>query len=312
MEAECVKCDCVKSVYSRGKWPGMCKLCAEKQYLTDNPDAYARKLEYQNLYRRERRKNDPEYAARIREYDRVQDARQHGREVPGGPRVPAGGPCSDCGAPSVAKGKCERCYSRGLARERRIRFPEAARAASLEVTERARRNLEAIRGAKDAPCADCGRMFPSECMDFDHIAERGVKKFTLNSPGPRCLETVLAEIAKCDLVCACCHRVRTRKRRALTLPENANVPESVRRNLRVIQEAKSAPCTDCSERFPYECMDFDHITERGSKLFNLSNLGGRRLASVLAEIAKCDVVCVNCHRTRTRARAAALGRPGMI
>jgi hypothetical protein len=33
----------------------------------------------------------------------------------------------------------------------------------------------------------------------------------------------------------------------------------------------------------------------------------RSLEAVLAEIAKCDPVCANCHRTRTRSRAKGTG-----
>ena len=47
-------------------------------------------------------------------------------------------------------------------------------------------------------------------------------------------------------------------------------------------------------------MDFDHI--RGKKLHNVAwlvNVSERRL---LEEIAKCDLVCANCHRIRTARR----------
>jgi len=57
---------------------------------------------------------------------------------------------------------------------------------------------------------------------------------------------------------------------------------------------------DCSGKFPVVCMDFDHV--RGKKSFNISAAGPRTPESVLREIAKCDVVCSNCHRIRTQAR----------
>jgi hypothetical protein len=46
-------------------------------------------------------------------------------------------------------------------------------------------------------------------------------------------------------------------------------------------------------------MDFDHV--RGEKLFDVSRMVGPGLSLELikAEIAKCDVVCANCHRIRT-------------
>jgi len=48
-------------------------------------------------------------------------------------------------------------------------------------------------------------------MEFDHV--RGKKLFNLSKP-PYNLKRVAAEIAKCDLVCANCHRLRTASRRA--------------------------------------------------------------------------------------------------
>jgi hypothetical protein len=47
-------------------------------------------------------------------------------------------------------------------------------------------------------------------------------------------------------------------------------------------------------------MDFDHI---GSKEANISALMSRSgLDRLVKEIAKCEVVCANCHRIRTQAR----------
>lgn len=70
----------------------------------------------------------------------------------------------------------------------------------------------------------------------------------------------------------------------------------VRQRLRDIKD--STPCADCNIQYPYYVMDFDH---RENKSFNISvgaNLYG--LEKILAEVAKCDVVCANCHRERTQ------------
>ncbi len=67
--------------------------------------------------------------------------------------------------------------------------------------------------AKDKPCADCGGQFAPEAMDFDH--RPGTDKLDdvgkLVS-GRYSWDKVQAEIAKCDLVCANCHRIRTKQR----------------------------------------------------------------------------------------------------
>jgi hypothetical protein len=66
---------------------------------------------------------------------------------------------------------------------------------------------------QNGECSDCGGTFPSEALDFDHVPERGSKAFNLNHPtAGASLDAVRAEIAKCDLVCAGCHRIRTRAR----------------------------------------------------------------------------------------------------
>lgn len=67
-----------------------------------------------------------------------------------------------------------------------------------------------------SPCSDCGMKFPPECMDFDHLP--GSKKkadvcFLCAQRKPK--EEILAEIKKCQLVCANCHRIRTKNRRNL-------------------------------------------------------------------------------------------------
>jgi hypothetical protein len=71
---------------------------------------------------------------------------------------------------------------------------------------------------------------------------------------------------------------------------------------RKIAELKSVPCADCGGRFPYFVMDFDHKDD-SDKLGNISQLVAHwSLARILVEIAKCDVVCANCHRIRTATR----------
>ncbi len=56
------------------------------------------------------------------------------------------------------------------------------------------------------------------------------------------------------------------------------------------------PCVDCGETDPL-VLDFDHL---GDKLFNVTHgIKDRSWEALLAEIAKCEVRCANCHRRRT-------------
>lgn len=65
----------------------------------------------------------------------------------------------------------------------------------------------------------------------------------------------------------------------------------------LIVQAKSRPCKDCGGLFPPCVMDFDHV--RGKKLFDVGNGRSRSEAAIAEEIAKCEVICANCHRLRT-------------
>jgi hypothetical protein len=70
-----------------------------------------------------------------------------------------------------------------------------------------------------------------------------------------------------------------------------------------IGKVKADPCVDCGRKYPPYVMHFDHI--RGKKKFNIA-LGYQRTAKdVNEEIAKCELVCANCHAERTWKRRQA-------
>ena len=71
----------------------------------------------------------------------------------------------------------------------------------------------------------------------------------------------------------------------------------------LIEFFRSHPCVDCGETDPV-VLEFDHLRD---KLFDIgSGLIHKTWPMVLAEIAKCEVVCANCHRRRTARRRGAL------
>ncbi len=63
----------------------------------------------------------------------------------------------------------------------------------------------------------------------------------------------------------------------------------------------SFPSADCGIQYPYYVMDFDH-REGETKVINLASASRMTRPKILEEIAKCDVVCSNCHRERTHRR----------
>ena len=64
---------------------------------------------------------------------------------------------------------------------------------------------------------------------------------------------------------------------------------------------EKTPCLDCGINYPYYVMDFDHV--RGKKHKNVMELiPTLSKKKIDEEIAKCEIVCSNCHRYRTHIR----------
>jgi len=74
---------------------------------------------------------------------------------------------------------------------------------------------------------------------------------------------------------------------------------SRQRRREFIDKLKDVPCVDCRVKYPSYVMDFDHV--RGEKVMDISDMIGVAVSmeKLLDEIAKCEVVCSNCHRERT-------------
>jgi hypothetical protein len=88
------------------------------------------------------------------------------------------------------------------------RVSELGRIRALRVERRAL--LDAIK--LERGCADCGYRAHAVALDFDHV--RGEKVDNVGTLAARSsMARLLAEIEKCEVVCANCHRVRTHARR---------------------------------------------------------------------------------------------------
>lgn len=77
--------------------------------------------------------------------------------------------------------------------------------------------------SKSRPCTDCGGTFHPDAMEYDH-RDASKKRGLVGKLVKHSVEAVMKEIAKCDLVCANCHRVRTARRR-LGLPATLPAPD---------------------------------------------------------------------------------------
>lgn len=103
--------------------------------------------------------------------------------------------------------------AKALASERRFKSSPRGRAMQKRVRRTWQEPLRALLNQlKSAPCADCGNTYDPVCMDFDH-REPGTKRGAVSSLFRLGAKAVLAEIAKCDVVCSNCHRLRTYRKR---------------------------------------------------------------------------------------------------
>lgn len=72
---------------------------------------------------------------------------------------------------------------------------------------------------------------------------------------------------------------------------------------RYVQTRKNRPCADCGIKYPYYVMQFDHLRDKEYHIGTLVNSNNTKKLEL--ELAKCEVVCANCHAERTYQRGVA-------
>jgi len=200
-----------------------------------------------------------------------------------------------------------------------VRYHATHRNAETDrVKKRQAATLAWLREIRRRPCEDCGEMFPPYVMDFDH-RDPTKKLFAVTTGSAHLMsrDKLIAEIEKCDIVCANCHALRTfanlmeRRRRSTPdewapgkSPRIAGQRARWRANAAMLSEIRDVPCADCGRRFPPCVMQFDH-RDQTTKSYDVTRMLMRGRPVILAEVAKCDIVCTNCHRVRTYERRIA-------
>ena len=130
--------------------------------------------------------------------------------------------CVYCGKPFVVEGKAshQKYCSKSCNQKR---WQQSNKDYGLKKMRAFRKNNPGYLGPKrqamadkvalikeETPCKDCGNHFPACCMEFDHVDTNKHGEVGLMVSRGRSWEDVTAEMAKCDIVCSNCHRIRTR------------------------------------------------------------------------------------------------------
>ena len=196
-------------------------------------------------------------------------------------------------------------YKKNYDEENKEQLAIKRRVKAAEIRKKAK---EIILEAKSAPCIDCGKIFPDYVMDFDHI-NPGIKiaPVSIMIGKPYSIKRILEEMAKCELRCANCHRNKTHYEQQRKKEVVSECITRRRTKQDYINHLKETFCMDCGGMFEPWQMDFDHRNPE-TKTLSIYDMVRRNfpLEKILQEIEKCDAVCVNCHRIRTKKQQGGL------
>ncbi len=195
--------------------------------------------------------------------------------------------CSPFGAHNTSR------FAPGSSDEERKRSARARRLRSWVAygRERRRKRKRELVAAFGGACIECGYARTVATLEFHH-REAGTKEFSIAEfSGSR--ERLLAEAAKCDLLCANCHR-----RRHAMIAEHSDPAAAARRRLLKARavDALGGRCEGCGTEHVSSIFEFHHRDGK-TKDFGISEDGIlRRWEDTARELEKCMLLCANCHR----------------
>ena len=242
----------------------------------------------------------------------------HNRTAPPTPRPVREKMCASCGKAFRAKvpidGKIRSLYRRrfcfdcspfGIHNSSKVP-PGTLSADDLREHRRRRRNAKTYRYQKKrrrelkellvqahgGRCEDCGYSISRVALDFHH-RDASTKEFALSHFGGQ-RDVLVGEAAKCDLLCANCHRLRH-------AAEDVNAKGGAVVEFRRRQKTRAVAfmggvCEGCGRAGAQAIFEFHH-RDATEKEFGITQDGiPRRWEKILAELAKCVMLCANCHR----------------
>ena len=207
---------------------------------------------------------------------------------------------------------CKTCTNKSRAERQRNYTPEQA--SYFQKKKRAKKTQKWLQYLSKHPCVDCGEK-DVIVLDADHRIQEE-KQMAVANMVKRSISwaRIQMELNKCDIRCVNCHRKKTQKQ--LNYWKNdptrqRNYPlvnpckstlKSRKRRIRnqslVRKYLLNSSCLLCHEDDP-DLLEFDHIESNNKKgdISRLVSNAGKQ--TLIDEIAKCRVLCANCHRLHT-------------
>ncbi|TYL39724.1 hypothetical protein CV102_05420 [Natronococcus pandeyae] len=170
-----------------------------------------------------------------------------------------------------------------LSVDQRWHYRNAERNTDRTLRRRARLRSWLDEQKRDRGCLRCG-VDTAACLDFHHVnettKEMAVGRMVTFGYGT---EALRAEIAKCIVLCANCHRI-----------VHHEPPERELRKWAHDRKRRHG-CDRCRESNP-ACLDFHHEAETKEATVARLISDDRTKERIRTEIERCRVLCANCHR----------------
>ncbi|HYU82771.1 MAG TPA: HNH endonuclease signature motif containing protein [Candidatus Polarisedimenticolia bacterium] len=156
--------------------------------------------------------------------------------------------------------------------------------------KRRRKRKADLVAAYGGRCVDCGYATCPEALQFHH-RDPSTKEFRLGHFNGS-LARLIEEAAKCDLVCANCHRIRHAREAAASRHRIVQLRRDIKR--RAI-ELFGGLCLSCGSAHAPAALEFHH-PDPSKKEFAISVDGiYRSWETVKKELENCVMLCANCH-----------------
>ena len=156
---------------------------------------------------------------------------------------------------------------------------------------------------KGKSCVDCGES-DYRVLEFDH--QPGFKKIGMVVQMTN-IEDMAKEAAKCEMRCGRCHAIRThsnkKPKEIYSDKRAAQWGVRKRKKTRSLIDNKKLEIGKCElcgwfDKKHLYSLHFDHL-DRTTKFRQISCMIHEREEKILEEIAKCRLLCVNCHKLHT-------------